>query len=712
MVVWLSDAAARELAVVGSKAARLAAALAAGLRVPDGFVVPVGEARPDAAYLVEAAGQVGASLAVRSSAVAEDLAGSSFAGMYESYLHVPPMEVPAAVQRCRRAAGSDRVAAYRAEDAERGVAVLVQVMVAADAAGVAFTADPLTGASDQVVITAVAGVAEELVGGEAGGEEWRVVGTAAAAAGVPLVLTAGQAVSIAAVARRLEVLFGGPQDVEWAVTGDQVHILQSRPMTALPQSVTWTPPGAGLWACNFRLGEWMTDPVTPLFADWLLPVFDRGFRAAMRDTAGAVVPFPYGLVNGWYYSTPNPEIAQIPGALLRSGGGLLRFMIETVVLPGGRPVIADRTLDRLYRDWRDRLLPDYQRLAAVECDQLGLAELTGLVERIVDAAGYHFWYLAVVGGAAWKMEQAIQTFLSRQGLTDVDAAVLLSSLDPPTPTLAHAVHSLDWFHPVAGECRPLTDTSDPPATCRPAGEARRALEQRCVDHFAHHPRAGAEWAALIAVARKYVRIREEQTSNLTLAWPLLRSCAARLGQMSTGGAAEDPALLFFLTHAELQLQRPATLQATARRREWLAQRKLTPPLTLGRPPALIGHHLVATVGADRAGRSTAEQLVGQPASPGRATGPARIVRDPTDFAMVQPGDVIVASATTPAWTPLFSRAAAVVTDRGSAAAHASIIAREYGIPAVVATGDATRRLRDGVTVTVDGGRGVVTIIDI
>ena len=71
--------------------------------------------------------------------------------------------------------------------------------------------------------------------------------------------------------------------------------------------------------------------------------------------------------------------------------------------------------------------------------------------------------------------------------------------------------------------------------------------------------------------------------------------------------------------------------------------------------------------------------------------------------------MIVTAATTPAWTPLFSRAAAVVTDRGTAAAHASLIAREYGIPAVVATGDATRRIPDGSHITVDGGRGVITI---
>jgi pyruvate,water dikinase len=98
---------------------------------------------------------------------------------------------------------------------------------------------------------------------------------------------------------------------------------------------------------------------------------------------------------------------------------------------------------------------------------------------------------------------------------------------------------------------------------------------------------------------------------------------------------------------------------------------------------------------------------GSPASPGRATGAGRVVRGPDDFGSLLEGEVLVAPLTAPAWTPLFHRAVAVVTDVGSAAAHASIIAREYGLPAVVGCGDATVRLRTGMIVTVDGTTGNV-----
>ncbi|HEX2140665.1 MAG TPA: PEP-utilizing enzyme [Candidatus Limnocylindria bacterium] len=98
---------------------------------------------------------------------------------------------------------------------------------------------------------------------------------------------------------------------------------------------------------------------------------------------------------------------------------------------------------------------------------------------------------------------------------------------------------------------------------------------------------------------------------------------------------------------------------------------------------------------------------GVPASSGIATGTVRVVRGPHEFDQLQAGEVLVAPFTAPAWTPLFTRAAAVVTDVGSAAAHASIVAREYGIPAVVGCGDATARLRPGMRVTVDGSTGNV-----
>jgi pyruvate,water dikinase len=137
--------------------------------------------------------------------------------------------------------------------------------------------------------------------------------------------------------------------------------------------------------------------------------------------------------------------------------------------------------------------------------------------------------------------------------------------------------------------------------------------------------------------------------------------------------------------------------------------RLVPPRLVGRVNPMIQRVWDSFPGLIGARPSDQALVSGVPASPGRVTGLVRFIRGPDEFDQLQAGEILVAPLTAPAWTPLFTRAAAVVTDVGSAAAHASIIAREYGIPAVVGCGDATARLRTGMRVTVDGNTGNVEL---
>ena len=110
-------------------------------------------------------------------------------------------------------------------------------------------------------------------------------------------------------------------------------------------------------------------------------------------------------------------------------------------------------------------------------------------------------------------------------------------------------------------------------------------------------------------------------------------------------------------------------------------------------------------------RTIEQQIVaGTPAARGSARGPVRIVRDESEFDKLRAGDVLVCECTSPAWSIVFPSLAAVVTDSGGLLSHPAIVAREFGIPAVVATGDATRRLRDGQLVVVDGAAGTVQVV--
>ncbi len=633
-----------------------------------------------------------------------------------------------AIRDVRASAANVRVHHYmtaRGRQAGTGLAVLVQRMLVPEAAGVAFTANPVSGRRDAVVITAGCGLGERVVSGDAVGDEWTVRdGTPTCGRSVEAAIDTRQAVEIARLARRVEAHFGTPQDIEWAIERGQLYLLQARPMTALPEPVEWTPPEPGYWMRNLRLGEWLPEPMTPLFQDWLLELIENGYLDGMRATAGTAVPFRYASINGWYY-TSTPATASLPGILLRalvqSRGRVVRVMLNGVLRPSTNPALADRALlGGLAKHWREQLLPRYQWLVAErerEVETAAPAQLEHIVDTVGRLSGEYLWSLAIVGGAAWKMEGCLATFLRRHVAGGLEAGVQVLLRGLPNAELAvptHAVQSVDWYWPTAGEQQPVEDRPD--ATLeerrRRLGDERAQAEAACRRALADRPAALARFEELLKVAQRYARLREEQARWFTLGWPLLRHCAVRLGQAATGAGLLDTAEdVFFLNRAELVARtgNGGLQEVVARRRaEWERQRRLVAPLTIGKAPQLIAGSLTGVVDAVRtAGQVPEGAIIGQPASPGRASGPVRLVRGPEEFDRFKVGEVLVAQVTAPIWTPLFGRASAVVTDGGSLAAHASLVAREFGIPAVVATGDATRRLRDGQRVTVDGSAGFV-----
>ena len=728
-VVSLRDARRYGPAVVGSKAHALSVLAAAGLAVPDGFVITTAalDAWPALTPQIRAAARrLGAArYAVRSSAVAEDLACASFAGQYDTVLDVGGEDLPAAARRVVASARGQRVASYRSAPGGGAMAVLVQVMVAADAAGVAFSANPLTGRRDEVLVSAVRGAGERLVSGAAAGDEWAVRGRDALRnRSTEDAIDGDGARAVAALARRVEQRMGGPQDIEWARAGGALWLLQARPMTALPDAPAWPAPGPGRWQRNFRIGEWLPDPVTPLFATWLLERMEEGLHDAMRATAGAVLPFRHATINGWYYTAlPHPPVRRIAGALVRSRGRIVPFARDALLTVTRRPELADRRLlGELARRWRDQHLPSYEasvaraHAAAAGADA---AQLMRIVDDLGREAGTQLWWLELLGGAAWKIEACLASFVTRhlRGVFDGGVQVLTSGLDGLTRTAGdvgdHAVQSLDWYHPTRGEMTATAGPAPPdPAVVTRRDrvvQRRRQAQDASRRALAGTPALRRRFDVLLEVAQRYAGLREEQAQQLTLAWPVLRRCALALGaQMHARGVITATDDVFFLTAAELRDRADHRGDVQRRREAWQRQRRLVPPLTVGTLhrllPDVVGTAVTKIAGH---GRPPAHAIVGQPASPGRATGAVRVVHDPADAAALQPGEVLVARATAPAWTPLFARAAAVVTDGGTLAAHASLVAREYGIPAVVATGDATTRLRDGQVVTVDGTTGAV-----
>ena len=143
-----------------------------------------------------------------------------------------------------------------------------------------------------------------------------------------------------------------------------------------------------------------------------------------------------------------------------------------------------------------------------------------------------------------------------------------------------------------------------------------------------------------------------------------------------------------------------------RQQVWRGRRRVTPPQLL---PEQGWMRVFSSMMPATMAEQGEDRLTGIGASAGRVTAAAQVLGGPQDFGQMRAGDVLVASITTPAWTPLFALASGVVTDIGGPLSHSSIVAREYGIPAVLGTGVATRRITSGQLITVDGDAGTVDL---
>jgi rifampicin phosphotransferase len=485
-----------------------------------------------------------------------------------------------------------------------------------------------------------------------------------------------------------------------------------RPMSALPPDVSWEPPAPGAYSRALRFGEWISEPVTPLFESWLLTTMEERLHSFLRRWIGQRAPRPYHvLVNGWYFYSIN---WLSPAAFARSLPGILvRFVRSPRRVAGVIPPTVRHSVPVFEREWRNDLQPRYR--AAVEVaerrvETLPVTDLPALIDALADLAGESFASIAALTGAAYKMEMNLARSYRKHvaGTIGGSHLPLLAGFEPPSDPGRHAVVTLDWWHRTS----PITSASTRHVEDHHrVVEARHSAETAAFGVLASSPRRLRAFQRLLAETQHLVPIREEQTREFTIAWPVMRRAVLRIGEtLVAQGVIAQPDDVFFLTRAEAVAALdgdPTIVNVAARRSKREEQARLVPPLMVGRVNRILRSvwdsfpRLIGAVRSDRA------LVFGSPASPGRATGSVRVIRGPQSFHELQPGEILVAPLTAPAWTPLFTLAAAVVTDVGGAASHASIIAREYGIPAVVGCGDATARLSTGMRVTVDGSTGTI-----
>lgn len=829
-VIPLEDPLCTQAVQVGHKAANLARMLAAGFPVPQAVVLTTeafeafasgdgqgasaprdGQAPPDLdGALRQALARFGdAPLAVRSSGVAEDLAGASFAGQYETVLDVRgPGAVHEAVRRCWASASGAHVSTYRAQQgAESGsMAVLIQELIPADAAGVAFTANPVTGERSETVVSAVRGLGERLVSGHASPDEWIVRdGQAICRAAPEEAVGAAEVKAVAELARRVEAHFGAPQDIEWAYRGGRLYLLQARPITTLPDpapdpvAVPVVPPAEGFWereASHYPL------PLSPIARTTFLPIVNRSFRRVFEEFPMLLETLELREVGGLIYQ----RLVPLGGKDRTPPPAWLAPLLFRIVPPIRRQIQAceetlqsdkhGRTVERWYSQWKGELIGRTTPLREASLPALTDTELerhaAANLALMHDAVEIHmvlnvalnlvlaeFFFgcrdllgwdavraLELVNGLSETSSEPARRLaaLARQARANTAVAGLLQKVDQRTseriaeadPGFAEAFaqyvrefgcrairyepadFNLDEMpEMLLGLLRDqLVRGYDPEADAQElavkrataAAEARAALSGR--------PEDLARFNRILFRAERAYPVREEHGfydagSPLALLRRALLEAGRRLAERGQIAAQED---IFFLEYDEVReaLRGGGSMQALATRhkgeRAWVLAHGGPP--SYGKPPAgeppfaalpptarfaheaimWIMNQIFAAQSSNRRQEGGGAGLTGIPAAAGAYTGRVRVIRDESEFDKIQVGDVLVCPITSPVWSVLFPSVGALVTDTGGILSHSAIIAREYRIPAVVATGNATELLRDGQMVTVDGAAGTVSVL--
>jgi pyruvate,water dikinase len=789
LVLPLADPAA-DLDTVGGKGASLARLAAAGLPVPDGFhltthayrrfVVDI-EARigdalreDDSAALIaaeferedmpeEITAAIRAALppgpvAVRSSATAEDLPDLSFAGQHDTFLDVTGDDVLDAVKRCWASLWTERAIAYRARNGitDVALAVVVQEMVPADAAGVLFTANPVTGARTESVVNAAPGLGEALVGGTVTPDEYVVTSGVVRRSGD--LLSDAEVLELAGLGERIQDLYGMPMDVEWAVAGGRISVLQARPITALPEAraEVWNDSLRGdyLWTCA-NLREAVPSVMTPAtwsFAEVLAqpPIAGHpmtgniGGRFYLNISVALAVGSALGLgLGGFMLRTteqyfgripPGVELPRLPmsrlavlRAAIGAAGPFLRQGREYRAKIDGLLASAPDRAERLHAAFRAASTPD-DLLALWKSDVDGVLHVDA---RVFDAGARNG------SMSSHKVRRRLVKLVGEDDATALltgahGAAGELESLGPllglarvNRGEITREAYVRQYGHRFADEFevsapRPAEDPEwparqdvgiDPEELLARQAAVRDAAWERL---RAAHPGKAERLRRRVAKLAGLARERERARSEFARTFGILRAFLVRVGEVT--GHGDD---VFFLPFQEtlrvLEGDETPLASVPARRAAYDRYRALPPY-----PTVIRGHFDPETWAADPNRRSdvydsSAEPLgdavSGFPGAAGVVEGVARVIHDVEDGALLRQGEILVTTVTNIGWTPLFPRAAAVVTDVGAPLSHAAIVARELGIPAVVGCGNATTRIKTGDRVRVDGGRGTVNVLD-
>lgn len=771
----------------------------------------------------------GALCVVRSSATAEDLGEASFAGQHATYYYVDDTRLLPMIKHCWASLFHPAAVSYRSTQgmghASVWMAVIVQEMIPSEISGVTFTADPLTGSRDTIVTESSWGMGAAIVDGRVTPDHYNVErwdlscgempckvrerriadkrfmvpagltqGTETRLQPVPHEMRYKETLSprmiqvVSRWAMKAEEHFGKPQDVEWAIAGDDYFLLQSRPITAMGREEI----AAGIqgpYVIFKPLLENFTDPITPLTADCYQFLFSppmmrmiKGWLYVNLDAFRTVFPFKISnemlasLLYDFRKGSPQMKLSvfKIPLVILLA---LLGYVLFGVFFARTRNLPADfmdgfRRLARQMEEdpsaslihtqhrlfwWSNLFQPAGNQVMFANFSSLRYFLSLEILEKLLArwlphlrkgavsllCSGAEGVLSAEMGRGIWnlaktvKKEPRLKTVFEKETLENIMGALKTMPESAQFQVMLKRfllqnghrglkeleLQSLRWEEnptPVLGMIRnTMLMETDPAEHERIIQQTRSDLEadirtdlaDLAGERFFHF-----RWnliRRLVHATKNFSRIRENSRFYHTLGFYVVRKKILRMEKtFLEQGNLRCRGDIFFLRLKEvLSLQRGKLAWADVEKRIRI-RRMMHMRLSRIRPPKTINVELKSLEAEDSFPDAPGgDVFTGQPASPGRHEGTARVIMDPSIDVALRPGEVLVAPYTDPAWTPLFLTAGAAVVEIGSYLSHAGTVAREFGMPCVVDLPGCTRFIHTGCHVRVDGDQGIVTILD-
>ena len=761
-----------DAAKFGYKAATLGQLRAWGYPVPRGYVLPAGD--DPTALLAIAEPSPTQPLAVRSSAQDEDTGTASAAGVYQSFLNVTDQAaLAAAIVRVFSSYNSQGARAYRQSQGlpERGLAVIVQQQVQGQFSGVAFSRDPITRCGDGVVIEALPGGADQVVGGQVTPEQYRVlvqpedvpplaeIAAADWQISDALTLTVegqGQTPSrllqqVAYLARHLESRFQGvPQDIEWSFDGDTLWLLQSRPITTLQplwtrkiaaevipgtiRPLTWSinrPLTCGVWGEIFRVVLGDRARGLDFEATATLHHAHAYFNATLLGDIFRRMGLP---AESLEFLTRGAKFSRPPlGSTLRNVPGLVRLVRRELKLEKQFNQASQAVFD-----------PALAELAAVSRESLASSELLNRIDRVLDLLE-RVTYYNILGPLSFALRRAllqvpeasltpgqnaeiaalealraiaqdIRQLLSAPELASItDASSLMTALaestdgEPLLQEISRFIDEYGYLSPVGTDIAVATWQENP-------GPVRELLAQFVRQPPPPKAAAAPAQGGKTALVQRRLDLKGQVNTlyNRLLAelrWSIL-ALATQWQQQGYLTARDD---IFFLTLEEIRERVLGDgTPAWSGMRGRIGDRKtqydqdqhlpVVPYLVFGNAPPSREFALAP-------GATVQQKLTGIGASAGVVAGPVLVVTQLEAVAATEGPFILVVPYTDAGWAPLLARAQGLIAEVGGRLSHGAIIAREYGIPAVMDVTNATQRLHTGQWVRLNGETGIVEVLD-